>query len=65
MSSVVTSTGAVIGSTGSIQPGVTPNIYNITLITAATEYSQALTGVKKITVKNRNKGNIKFAFISV
>jgi hypothetical protein len=57
-----------ITSTSRIVPvsATTPEIYNISLLLAGTEYSQVLSdGTKKLTIRVRDGGaNLRIAFVS-
>ena len=56
LSIVLTSSMAYAGD------GQWPQIYNLTLTSADTEYSQAITGVKKFTVQCRTSFAVRFAY---
>jgi len=48
-----------------IVTATSPNIYNLSMPIAGTEYSQALSnGTKKILVRARNRSQLRIAFIS-
>ena len=49
----------------SLVPATNPIIYNVTAVTAGTEYSQALSvGAKKFMIRCRDICNLKLAFTS-
>ena len=48
-----------------IPPGTTPTIYNVSMATANTEYSQVLgTNVKRFSIKLRDFQDLKLAYVS-
>jgi hypothetical protein len=54
-----------ISVSGGLTPVSSPTIYNLTLTTAATEYSQVIpSGTKRIEVSNRNNQLLRLAFVS-